>query len=119
MQKPTLLAQLFKQALDENRPSFIDFLLRINYDPRLTSSLERIQSSASSQRNAVVRTTTEAFDLPSQSKSREAITTYQNQVELGEKGLSFVLQLYKEALGLIYTVSSDLSKISHSILAPV
>lgn len=101
--------ELFKQALDENRPSFIDFFLRINYDPRLTSSFERIRSSASSQRDSAVATAAEAFNMPSQSKSREAITSYQSQVELGEKGLGFILRLYQEARDLIYTVSSDLS----------
>ena len=103
------MAELFKQALDEDRPSFIDFFLRINYDPRLITSTERINSAA-------IETDAEAVDMPSRSKSREVITNYQNQVDLGEKGLDFVLQLYREAQGLSATVSSNRSQSSYSYL---
>jgi len=99
-QKPKLLAELFKQALDDDRPPFIDFFLRINYDPRLTADLlESNKSSVNTREDTSVKRDANTLENIMKSKSTEAILNYQNQVDLGKRGLDFVLQLYEEALG--------------------
>ncbi len=87
------MAELFKQALVEDRPSFIDFLLRINYDPRQTFDLLE-QGNANKQQKC-----SHYFEEDlSKSTSKEMFIEFQNHLKLGERGLDFVFQLYKEVL---------------------
>jgi hypothetical protein len=101
-----LLAELFKQALDDDRPPFIDFFLRINYDPRTTFDLlDSNTSSTNTGKDGFAKRDADALNDITKSKSREAVLNYQNQVDLGKRGLDFVFQLYTEAFGSYAKVS--------------
>ncbi|CAF1414384.1 unnamed protein product [Rotaria magnacalcarata] len=98
--KPKLLAKLFKQALDGDRPPFIDFFLRINYDPRRTLDfLEKEKSLANIQNYECVESTTDVHSNINIGVSIQKIPiSYQNQVKLSKRGVDLILRLYKDAL---------------------
>ncbi|CAF4144077.1 unnamed protein product [Rotaria magnacalcarata] len=98
--KPKLLAKLFKQALDGDRPPFIDFFLRINYDPRRTLDfLEKEKSLANIQNYECVESTTDVHSNINIGASIQKIPiSYQNQVKLNKRGVDLILRLYKDAL---------------------
>ncbi len=93
------MAKLFKLALDERRASFIDFFLRINYDPRQTfHQVEQERYPRNARKDISVGIASDQTDNVTPTP-REMAVEYQNQLQLDERGLNLVFQLYKKALG--------------------
>ncbi|CAF2138343.1 unnamed protein product [Rotaria magnacalcarata] len=102
VQEPELVAKLFKQALDDDRPRFIDFFLRINYDPRLTFYKKEahrkpfIQNSSNySQHDKMTATKWQAW------------IKYKYQVEMNKLGHDLIFQLYKDTFQSKYQNSAS------------
>ncbi|CAF4209881.1 unnamed protein product, partial [Rotaria magnacalcarata] len=102
MNEPELVVKLFKQALDDDRPRFIDFFLRINYDPRLTFYKKEahrkpfIQNSSNySQHDKMTATKWQAW------------IKYKYQVEMNKLGHDLIFQLYKDTFQSKYQNSAS------------
>ncbi|CAF4141505.1 unnamed protein product, partial [Rotaria magnacalcarata] len=102
MNEPELVVKLFKQALDDDRPRFIDFFLRVNYDPRLTFYKKEahrkpfIQNSSNySQHDKMTATKWQAW------------IKYKYQVEMNKLGHDLIFQLYKDTFQSKYQNSAS------------
>jgi hypothetical protein len=84
------LAKLFKQALDENRPAFVDYFLRINYDPRRTLDLIGANLPPTSSRRDS-NNTSNTQNLT----TRDIMVELENQIRLSRRGSEFIFQLYE------------------------
>ncbi|CAF0820629.1 unnamed protein product [Adineta steineri] len=92
-----LLAKLFKQAVDENRPAFVDYFLRINYDPRRTLDLLKAKrASISNRAEASIPLECDNLCDSETLASKDIIPEFQNQLQLGERGLDFIFELYEK-----------------------
>jgi hypothetical protein len=96
---------LFKQALDEDRPSFVDYFLRIKYDPRRTWILINAKPSTYYRtESTILSDSITAFN--SQARTEKDISTeLHNQIQLSEQGLRFIFELYENELNLKTWVS--------------
>ncbi len=100
------MAKLFKQALYEDRPAFVDYFLRINYDPRRTLDLIELRRHTNSYQNESPTALESDNTLNTQTPTtRDAVAEFQNQTQLSERGLEFVFELYKKAFNLNTRVS--------------
>jgi hypothetical protein len=108
------LAKLFKQALYEDRPAFVDYFLRINYDPRRTLDLIELRRDPSFNGNESPESPTpmKSYNIlnPQNLTARDVIVEFQNQAWLSKRGLEFIFELYKEAFNLNTPVSIALGR---------
>ncbi len=106
------MAKLFKQALYEDRPAFVDYFLRINYDPRRTLDLIELRRHTVSYDNDSPTSLEPDSTFNTQNlTARDAIVEFQNQTQLSKRGLQFVFQLYKKGFNLNTRVSIALTTI--------
>jgi hypothetical protein len=99
------LASLFKQALDEDRPSFVDYFLRIKYDPRRTWILINAKPSTYYRRESIILLDSISASNSQARTKTDIITESHNQIQLSEQGLRFIFELYKNAFSSITWVS--------------
>jgi hypothetical protein len=100
------LAKLFKQALYENRPAFVDYFFRINYDPRRTlDQIEDESFSKSRQNESTIPVDSDNTFNTQNLTTRDIITEFQKQTRLSRRGLEFIFELYKNAFNSNIQVS--------------
>jgi hypothetical protein len=91
------VAKLFKQALYEDRPAFVDYFLRINYDPRRTLDLIELRRHTESYENDSPTSVEPDNTLNIQKlTAKDVIVEFQNQNRLSKRGLEFIFELYKK-----------------------
>ncbi|UJR23620.1 hypothetical protein I4U23_026606 [Adineta vaga] len=95
--KPNVLAKLFQQALKENRPAFIDYFLRVNYDPRRTLDLMKEKQISSFERtDSTVPIESDNIYNSQPLTQKDILAEFQNQLQLNERGLDLLFELYKK-----------------------
>ncbi len=111
------MAKLFKQALDENRPAFVDYFLRIDYDPRRTLDLiETKRVFSSYRRQSSILLDSDTINTPNPT-TRDTIAEFQNQTRLSRRGSELIFELYKNPFNSTTQVSTALT-IADKILTP-